>query len=199
MRKSNGVKTFTRILSLAIFLSIFITYLIITYIPGFHFKQSPAPTVTVSFIGCLMTLQLMLADTIPMTFNWNIKKTLFVAVAIELVCTLILTICYGILKDFVAMATVLLWIIPFSLLFYTLKKQRKLERIDGGSKISLIEIDQSVTFDVENKRSVVEPPYDTSTCKGKFKCCCIWFLVVFLGILLILVSIVASISTYYRN
>lgn len=132
-----------------------------------------------------------------MKFDWNIKKAEFVTVGISFVCTLVLATTLGIMEDYFALGTVLLWIVPCALLFYRLNKKQKLERIDGTSKVSLMDIDNSITFDSECRKSGIQPPYDLATAKGKCKCCFVWFLVVFIILISALLSIVAAISSYY--
>lgn len=62
-----------------------------------------------------------------------------------------------------------------------------------------MEIDNSVAFDVESRKSGIEPPYDLSTSKGRCKCCVVWFLVLFIICVSIVISVIAAISSYYYH
>lgn len=146
-----------------------------------------------------MSVQLIFVDNLELKFDWNIKKAEFTTVAISSACVLVLATTLGILQDYFALATVLLWIIPCILLFYRLTKKEKLERIDGTSKISLMDIDNSISFDMEARRSGIQPPYDLSTSKGRCKCCFVWFLVLFIIAISITMSVIAAISSYYYH
>ena len=185
-----------RLVMLFVFLSICVTLLTLAYLQGMYFKMSPIAGILVSLLGALMTAELMLADTIKMTLDWNIKKGLLVFVVLCGMGFLCLSICYGIIGDYLSLGIVILWGLPLSCQLYVLRKRIKPERINASGKVSLFSMDSGATLDLD-RPIAVEAPYDINTKRGKAKCFFVWFLLVFISMTVVEMAVVVAINTYY--
>lgn len=179
------------------FFGFLVAYAVKEYSIGYNYVlKSPLTMEFVAAIGMLLTLSTFILE--PYGNIWaetNFKRLLICYSLLNLVCSIVATVAYGVASEFVAMIITILWLVPNGYFTYLVFRKPVVKTLMDSKSSSVLSDEPPNNF----ANLEVESIYDTQTHAGRCKCCALWAYFLLLGVICLLIAINSSVEAYNQT